>query len=350
MRRFLWLLMLLLLVGSAVGAWAVNHTPGSNGDSTAAAPAELNYIFAIGHIDIDKGVTDMYPRQPGLVVTALAENAEGKKDAILLQVDDTLAQLQLQEAQDARKAAEITLEKAQLQARLYPFKLEQQKVAVAALEHKIKMVEAENRITSKAISENLTLTEDRRTMMKEGVEQVKALLQVEQAKLKELHFAEPLQKMQVAEAEINVSAKKVQEKKAEAALELYKIRAPQDGMVLRVLTRAGATLGSNPRMPAVQFRPQGPLFVRAEVLQEWGHLVKERQKVAIVDDTYQSNTWEGEVQTISKWYAPTRSPIIEPFKMNDVRTLECLIKINSDDPGLRIGQRVRVKILLPLAG
>ena len=35
---------------------------------------------------------------------------------------------------------------------------------------------------------------------------------------------------------------------------------------------------------------------------------------------------------------------IEPFMVNDVRTLECLLEVTSEGRPLRIGQRVRVKI------
>jgi hypothetical protein len=36
--------------------------------------------------------------------------------------------------------------------------------------------------------------------------------------------------------------------------------------------------------------------------------------------------------------------ILEPFMVNDVRTLECVIDINPGGPPMRIGQRVRVTI------
>jgi hypothetical protein len=99
---------------------------------------------------------------------------------------------------------------------------------------------------------------------------------------------------------------------------------------------------------AIEFLPTSPIIVKAEVLQEWGSYVKVGQDVVIEDDTYKGPKWTGKVRTISQWYARTRSPIIEPFQMNDVRTLECLIEdIRPDEKNLtqpRIGQRVRAKI------
>jgi hypothetical protein len=36
--------------------------------------------------------------------------------------------------------------------------------------------------------------------------------------------------------------------------------------------------------------------------------------------------------------------LLEPLQFNDVRTLECIITLDPNQPPLRIGQRVRVRI------
>ena len=46
---------------------------------------------------------------------------------------------------------------------------------------------------------------------------------------------------------------------------------------------------------------------------------------------------------MSKWYAPARSQVLEPFRYNDVRTLEVIIAVK-DSAGARVNQRVRAKI------
>ena len=35
---------------------------------------------------------------------------------------------------------------------------------------------------------------------------------------------------------------------------------------------------------------------------------------------------------------------MEPLQFNDVRTLECIVTLDPDQPPLRIGQRVRVTL------
>ena len=62
-----------------------------------------------------------------------------------------------------------------------------------------------------------------------------------------------------------------------------------------------------------------------------------------------TSTWRGQVARISDWYTHRRSILQEPLQLNDVRTLECLIALDSGQPPLRIGQRVLVT-LQPAAG
>jgi hypothetical protein len=55
-------------------------------------------------------------------------------------------------------------------------------------------------------------------------------------------------------------------------------------------------------------------------------------------------SWHGRVIRVSDWYTHRRSILQEPFQLNDVRTLECLIALDRGQQPLRIGQRVRVTI------
>jgi multidrug resistance efflux pump len=121
--------------------------------------------------------------------------------------------------------------------------------------------------------------------------------------------------------------------------------APSDGTVLRVHVNPGEILGPSPTRPAIEFLAKGALIVRGEVLQEWANRVKIDQDVEITDDTYQGPTFKGKVYALSPWFTQKRNLIIEPFTYNDVRFLECLVKVTSEgELPLRVGQRVRVKI------
>jgi hypothetical protein len=106
----------------------------------------------------------------------------------------------------------------------------------------------------------------------------------------------------------------------------------------------GETLSTQPKLPAIEFCPQAPRVIRAEVMQEWAGRVKEGQAAIIEDDTRAGIHWQGKVKHISDWYTHRRSMLQEPFQYNDVRTLECIVSVDPGGPPLRIGQRVRVTI------
>jgi multidrug resistance efflux pump len=122
------------------------------------------------------------------------------------------------------------------------------------------------------------------------------------------------------------------------------LRAPCDGKILRIFVSAGEVLGAQPKAPAIQFAPIGVRIVRAEIEQEFAARVQVGQKALIQDDASVSSTWHGKVLRISDWYTHRRSILQEPLQFNDVRTVECIIQLDPGQTGLRIGQRVRVKI------
>ena len=165
----------------------------------------------------------------------------------------------------------------------------------------------------------------------------------EELKLKQLNLLNAQTK--ILQAEADLEAKEVRLKQAKETLKHFRIEAPSLGTVLRVNVRKGETIVPNPMGagPAIEFLPKGEVIVKAEVLQEWGRFIEVGQTVDIEDDTYHGKTWTGTVDKISEWYAPTRTPVMEPFRYNDVRTLEIIIKVN-DATGYRNGQRVRAKV------
>ena len=85
-------------------------------------------------------------------------------------------------------------------------------------------------------------------------------------------------------------------------------------------------------------------LVRTEVLQDWASKVKVGQECDIRDDSISDRRWKGRVTHVSDWFTHRRSIVQEPFQLNDVRTLECLVSVEGGAQGLRIGQRLRVTI------
>jgi multidrug resistance efflux pump len=351
MNRFLWLVMLLLLIGTAVGAgWAFQNGAGpfgkgahpAKGADEAPAPP---MVVALGFVDGEPTVAKPAPLVQGRVVYVIAEGTEVKQSDVLLKVESGLQEATVNEAKAALADVQEKLNQAQDLPEQHRLKQEQQEKAIAA-------ADAEKKATERDKDAKLDQAK------KSGVEVNKLLLDamderlklfdfkvaVEKAKLEELKLFKP--RSEINRAQADKDAKAAQLAKAQWALEQCTLLAPSDGLVLRVSISPSELLaaGIPGQAPPIQFLPKGQKIIRAEVLQEWASLVRIGQEVEIEDDTYQGPVWKGKVKSLSNWFAPKRNRVLEPFMINDVLTLECIIEVLDESPPLRIGQRVRVKI------
>ena len=340
--RSMWIIGILLLIITAVGAvWALNSGDGNYANPGKDQPANPSGIVALGLVDVEPGIAKLYPLQPGRVLFVAPEGKFVKKGDIILSVDKALAEFNLQQASAALEGARLLLTEAKKNPEKHKIDLEMQKSAIAIATSKMKAAEYDLAKKKKLFEDHVISKEDL-GIFQEAFNGLEKLVEVEKNKLKLLELVDP--KVQMNGAQRDVDAKQAQKAKAELALKECDIRAPSDGTVLRVFVQAGEILGSDPKFPAVQFCPNAKRIVRAEVLQEWANHVANGQKVIIEDDTHPGAQWTGTVKYVSDWITPKRNMILEPFMVNDVRTLECVIDTNPGGPPMRIGQRVRVTI------
>lgn len=352
--RVLWVLGMLLLIGSVMGAvFAYNNgqlpnlqnastkSPGSAKDE---APLPPPGIVCIGLADLEKGVLHLHPVQQGRVVSIVEEGAVVKKGDLLLQIDDRYYQSRLKEAEADLDNAKLQKNSAENLILRQDILIQQQKAAKQIAEAKKKIAEDDLTLKGKTIKETGGAKE-MIEMLQQQVNITKANIEAEKGKLDELELLKKTSTMDISRADADIAAKEARVQQAKLGVQECKLLAPDDGQILRLFARVGEILGANPKAPAVQFSPKSPKIVRAEVLQEWANNVKLGQTVVVEDDTYAGPKWEGKVKRISEWFAPKRSIIFEPFMVNDVRTLECIIEITGEEKHpLRIGQRVRVTI------
>jgi multidrug resistance efflux pump len=349
MRIAFWLIGILVLVGSFVGVklaldQSANAQSVRQKEIDAGKPQD-KIIICYGHFDVEQGIAGLYPKQGGDVVFVEAENKYVKAGDLLLQVDDHMARLKVEEAKaDLENSRQIVAE-AKTLTPVYELQAEQQTAAIRAVELETEKVQLDRKKSEAlmAVESNPEVKKNTGAYYDVAIKALGEKKKVEELKLKQVKLQDA--KYKIAQAEAGLKAKEIQLQMAQELVKYHRILAPSDGMVLRVFTRKAETLGPNPRIHALEFLPKAPIIVRAEVLQEWGHYVNVGQKVVIEDDTYMGKTWNGTVKSVSGSYAPKRSPIIEPFTFNDVRTLECLITVDSGEERKFLGQRVRAKIL-----
>jgi multidrug resistance efflux pump len=342
-HRFAWFSGIILLVGTALGAgWALNHgSSEQNGMSGETLPLPPG-IVALGMVDNEPTIRNLRPPVPGRVLETAPEGKSVKKSELLLRLDNEPAALALKGAESALENARIALETAKLLPKKHEIDLKNQQKAIA--------IAGDNKDAF------FFEVDYARRMLKEGVfksrvavdaaeakyRALEELVEVEKNKLKLLELDLPA--FHIDRAKADLTAKDALVRAAKLALERCELRAAEEGTVLRVLVNPGEWASPDARIPAVQFCPTGKRIIRAEVLQEWASLVEKGQKVVIEDDTRAGPRWTGSVSQVSDWITHKRDIMIEPFMVNDVRTLECLIDVAPGGPPLRVGQRVRVTI------
>jgi multidrug resistance efflux pump len=344
----IWLLGIAVLVSSAAGTgWMLYSRPSDSsakpGDrSVAGAVLSGGSVVCFGHVDVEPGVTALYPVQPGRVIEVLAHEDESvKAGTVLFRIDDRQAQFLARRAEEDLKAAELQLAEARKLPQQHALRVAQQQQAIAAAQHRLASARHLLQHNRNLVKRELAPAEE----VEAGAEKVKELEAAEAAekdKLQELQLVDPAN--QVERAEADVRAKQAQLEGARYAVEECKVKAPVDGKVLRLLIGVGDVLSTQPRQPAVQFCPAVPRIVRAEVEQEFANRVEKGQVALIQDDSSAGPEWRGRVVRVSDWYTHRRSMLQEPLQFNDVRTLECIVQLDPSPSTPRIGQRVRVTL------
>lgn len=355
MSRVFWFMVLVAaIIGSGwlAARWLLEppEVP-ANVDTGPIIPPE---VICVGHVDVEGGVVALLPPMAGLVTSVTEEFVYDKAaqkfvpnrvkaGTVLLKVDATVVQVELIKAKADLAASREKLRQAEEELpALHAEKIKQQQAVIEAIKQSREKVvqESEAKIL---LAGSPAATKRIQATVKAAVAAIAAQGKAEEAKLAELKLADPKWTISLAKTEVAVKVAQVEQ--VEAVLKQYEVRAPSDGFILRVNTRVGELTGPNPKQPAIAFLPDRPLIVRAEVLQEWASLVSVGQSVRIEDETFRRLHWEGKVAKVPRSIEKLRSPIMEPFFKNDVRTLECIIEITEGDRDrLFVGQRVRAKI------
>ncbi len=340
-RSGLWLLGLGVLISGLT--WFGMSSRKSAADTVLDNPSASEPVLAcFGHVDVKHGVTSLYPTQPGRVAEVMVEEDEiVPAGAVLLRLEDTAVRLRVEEARADLEAARLQLVEARKLPQQHQAKVAQLRASIASVTERLAAARNAGDWKEDLYAKQL-LNHAERDIAWAQVKEVEAMLQAEQQRLAELQLHDPV--ADVRRAAAAVKGREAQLGQAQEALRQCELRAPQAGKVLRILVGPGETLGAMPKQPAILFCPDLPRFIRAEVAQESAYQVKIGDTVIIHDDSSDFRVWQGRVNALSDWFTQRRSILQEPLQYNDVRTLECLITLNPDQPPLRIGQRVRVLI------
>jgi multidrug resistance efflux pump len=301
--------------------------------------------MSLGYVDIEGGITPIYPIQPGRVKSIEAvENELIKAGQPLFHLEDTIPANKVKQAEEAVATAQEQLAVAQARVKEADAQIAAQQKAVQGAENQLKQARIKRDRLKEFQSKGIGGSEETLKSAEIDVENAELAVQGQQAKLAAARFAKTEAESLVAVARHNIKGKQALLEEAQNALKETVIRAPCEGMPLRILVSVGQVLGSNSQQPAIWFAPNRPLLVRAEVEQEFVTRVHKEQSVIIEDHVTGQKCASGKVVSLARWYANRRTDTPQLFSVNnDVRTLECIVKIESTSQELRIGQRVRVQ-------
>ena len=313
-------------------------------------------VVCYGYADLEGGVATLHPTQTGRVVEVVArENQEVAAGAPLLRLDDRAAHNGVEEARAALKEVDVKLAQAERGPERHRLRVEEQRGILQTARHRLSSAErtlaarqaflrteAIGRIRPDPVTTQEVASVAERT--KEFQETVK----LEETRLRTLQNEDPALEVERLRAEVATMRARLQE--AERVLEEQTLRSPEAGKVLRVFVAPGELLSPGSERKAIQFCPDRPRIIRAEVDQAFAARVEVGLPASVEDDGGTGPAWSGSVLRISDWYTQRRQVAEERLQLKDVRTLECLIALDPGQPALRIGQRVRVTIRRAGAG
>ena len=139
------------------------------------------------------------------------------------------------------------------------------------------------------------------------------------------------------EGELNVA--QAEWRVAEAALEKTQIRAPAEGVVLRVNARTGELAVPSLERALLVIGDVSALRVRAEVNEQDIGRIRVGQSVLVRAAAFHGREFDGKVSSVARIVGPSRINSGDPRKFNDVDVLEVVVDL--PDPGpLVVGQQV----------
>jgi multidrug resistance efflux pump len=368
-RPALYVLGVLLVVGTLVGARAMTNAHGAAEGQQTAHPAPGNEKaggpIVMGTVDSDPPPADyrLPPvLQSGTVAEVFVKDGQPvKKGDKLYEFDTSIQRHDVERANVAVLQAKNEVAKAVEGKKQHGKKVAVAEQAVEAAKMHESAAATRYRITKHNIEEALRRADEKLTQ-----EQIDAKLAnnpdlfkanadwIDAKNVRERLQAE-LELLKASAVDLLVTQAEIAEKqamaehdKAQTAVNLCTVTAKTDGTVEQVKISPGATLGIGTRDPALWIIPAGPRIVRAEIEAEFAHRVGpdlKGKEVTIMDHTNPKLTYAGRVLRVSDTFLPKRTEGLLP---NETRVLEALVEVTDPAPAgkppLRVGQRVRVNL------
>ena len=344
-----WLLGAAVLLGSVgysvflMNSHAGDGVPkdGSKKGTSTAKPDNMA-VVCMGFVDVATRVLDVFASFAGQVTEVLVKEDQTVKEGdILFKLDERQAKLLVRQAQADLNEAKVRQKESLKLVKQHQLEIQQQNQAIIGEEQKLIALK-EDATHQKKLVDSMAASQEAVVAANARVKAQEAGVTAARDKLSVIELVDP--QAMIDRALADVEAKQAKVELAQLMLDECSVKSKISGKILRIFISKGTSVPAEPKFPAMQICPDTPRLVRAEIEQEFAGRVKEGQKATIQDDSRNGQTWTGKVQRIGDWYTHRRSMLQEPLQFNDVRTLECIVDLDPDQPVPRIGTRVRVML------
>jgi len=337
---------ILLLLGSiAFGAWWF-YKPRATAE-VIVDPDAVD-VYCSGRVDAAGQVIPLEPTQGGRVVRiypGVVEGATVVKDQPLIAFDDAYAAARCNQAAASRDGARIEVEFAAKAKDRFPLMMVARQSLLSASAARVEA--AEKLLLQRREQQSITpIGRYELEAMDAQIKELKAMKDAESAQVEDLKKNEgdlvlrheaALVRLRAAASELELAEKL----KADCVL-----LAPGPGTILRFQATLGGIVAPGTPIPPIVFAPAGPYVIRAEVDQEaLGRVSEGMAAIATDENRPEGPQWKGKLKHLGGWVALRRTMILEPGEISDLRTIECLIELDSGGERLWIGQRMRVRIV-----
>jgi len=340
---FIALLGMILLVGSVAGTGWWLTRPNTPATIVPLDPARLDVVCS-GRVDVSGTVVPLVPAQAGRIVEVLVEEgATVQPGQVLIRLDSTAAKAQLLQAEAALNVAQVELEAAIQEAERWPTQLSAREQLLFAARARVEAAKQllQQRRDQAAVA---PLGRGEHEALEARIRELEALEAAERGQIADLRKIDPRLKIRACEARLQAAQADLA--LARQAVQETVLKAPAEGTILRLQASVGGMIGPGSPIPAIVFAPAGRLVIRAEIEQEFLGRVRVGMKALVHDESRGDGPqWHGRVSQLASWVAQKRSFLLDPGEINDVRTVECVIELESPGSGLWIGQRMRVRLL-----
>lgn len=318
----------------------------SSSTEIAESSNEPEQLYCNGIVDLENGIAKIIAYKSATVSHVFVREGDRVEAGTpLLRFANTTEQFALERAQLNVKAAKEANRFGKSANEVHRLQLLQVEQQIEILESRLNSTRLKEKATQELADLNQASKVELLTI-KCLVEETDKTLQVENTKLEILRQATPEGK--ILEAESQLAQAEALLREAEFASESLEVKATTSGTVLRIDATTGGQVAMG--QPVVMLAPVTARIIRVQLDHSFSDLVAVAQSVIVVPDAGPSDgrEWRGVVASKALWFSQPRTVGMEVRLPTENKTLECVIRLdsNQNQQPPTIGMRVRAIISL----